>query len=177
MYFGDQIRALQSRYLIKQAERYLMPTPPFDKESGNWEESDRNGSLAADIAGPSGIEIRNLRLRKSATRTYSKLACGRERHHRCMYRPTGCANWFGCHFKLTHFQTDALPISLSGCRARITLRTKILGLEFPTCFADSGNNLASAVLPAQCFLKFQQRTVDRDAPCVNAGVKTRHSPE
>ena len=40
MYFGDQIRALQSRYLIKQAERYLLPTPPFDKESGNWEESD-----------------------------------------------------------------------------------------------------------------------------------------
>ena len=40
LYFDDQIRALQSRYLIKQAERYLLPTPPFDKESGNWEESD-----------------------------------------------------------------------------------------------------------------------------------------
>ena len=40
LYLDDQIRALQSCYLMKQAERYLLPTPPFDKESGNWEESD-----------------------------------------------------------------------------------------------------------------------------------------
>ena len=41
----DQIRALQSRYLIKKAERYILPIPPFDKppfdkKGGNWKQSD-----------------------------------------------------------------------------------------------------------------------------------------
>ena len=40
LYSDHNIRAFQSRYLLKKAERYLLPIPPFDKESGNWEKSE-----------------------------------------------------------------------------------------------------------------------------------------
>ena len=41
--------------------------------------------------------------------------------------------------------------------------TKVLVLEFPTCLPDGCDNLASEFIPGQCFLKLQQRTVDRYA--------------
>ena len=35
--YGDTIEELQSRHLIKKAELYLVPKPPFDNGlSGNW---------------------------------------------------------------------------------------------------------------------------------------------
>ena len=36
--FDDQIHALQARFLLEKAERYLLPTPPFDRNSDNWRE-------------------------------------------------------------------------------------------------------------------------------------------
>ena len=40
LYFDDTILALQSRHLTRKAEKYLLPRPPFDREIGDWEESE-----------------------------------------------------------------------------------------------------------------------------------------
>ncbi|MDE0335845.1 MAG: hypothetical protein OXI64_12855 [Defluviicoccus sp.] len=36
--FDDRICALQAKFLRAKAERYLLPTPSFDQNSGNWRE-------------------------------------------------------------------------------------------------------------------------------------------
>ena len=43
LYMDDKILTLQSRHLAKKADKYLLPRPPFNKESGDWEESDVTG--------------------------------------------------------------------------------------------------------------------------------------
>ena len=39
----DDIAKLQTRYLFRQAEKYLIPKPEFNTESGDWEESRIDG--------------------------------------------------------------------------------------------------------------------------------------
>lgn len=43
LYFDDQILTLQFWHLTIKAERYLLPIPPFDMKSGDWEESGVTG--------------------------------------------------------------------------------------------------------------------------------------
>ena len=42
--FEDEIRKLESRFLIRQARRYLIPVPPAE-EGESWEKSERSGRL------------------------------------------------------------------------------------------------------------------------------------
>ena len=39
----DAIRQLQDNHLIRRARRYVLPIPPFNRQLGNWEESDFTG--------------------------------------------------------------------------------------------------------------------------------------
>ena len=38
-FIDDKIAKLQTRYLLQQAEKYLIPKPEFDTDSGAWEKS------------------------------------------------------------------------------------------------------------------------------------------
>ncbi len=42
-YIDDEIAQLQSRYLFRQAEKYLIPWPERKTDDGAWEESDFTG--------------------------------------------------------------------------------------------------------------------------------------
>ena len=42
-FIDDKIAKLQTRYLLQQAEKYLIPKPEFDTDSGAWEESRIDG--------------------------------------------------------------------------------------------------------------------------------------
>lgn len=43
IYIDDEIDLLQSMYVRRQAEKLLLSVPKFDKDGGDWEQSDRNG--------------------------------------------------------------------------------------------------------------------------------------
>ena len=55
LYFDDKILTLQSRHLTKKAEKYLLPRPPFNKESGDWEESEVTGRWGLTLLAQAGL--------------------------------------------------------------------------------------------------------------------------
>lgn len=52
----DAILTLQGRYLTEKAEKYLLPTPPYSTESGDWEETEVLGLWR--LALPAQAELR-----------------------------------------------------------------------------------------------------------------------
>ena len=59
----DAIRQLQDNHLIRRARRYRLPIPPFNKQLGNWEESDFTGKwqLTAKAFGELRSAVRSER--------------------------------------------------------------------------------------------------------------------
>ena len=55
LYIDDKILTLQSRHLEKKADKYLLPRPPFNKESGDWEESDVTGRWGLTLPAQAGL--------------------------------------------------------------------------------------------------------------------------
>ena len=106
LYSDHNIRAFQSRYLLKKAERYLLPIPPFDKESGNWEKSEIAARWRLTLPAHAELRSPQFTITKRVDANVFKVA---ERHHRCIYRPTGHANCFNCYLKLMLGGLPRLP--------------------------------------------------------------------
>lgn len=59
----DEVRSRQHGYITKQADRLLLPLPPFDAESGDWvrSDSDHAWTLSPEVLARLGREVRQER--------------------------------------------------------------------------------------------------------------------